>query len=304
MTSHTLSTCVWNPRDSSPKKKPLGTGSFSTPPGSAITSTDFLSGENVHNTRSAIPCAPRFTGVTVTTGARCVVSAVVSFLEESTRHPVRAIDVRTAKLTGVLGTHQITPASLRAVECPVGTIEKVFRGLDSRDRKIGDPDANREAQRLALADVERVRLDLVAQPLRKRDGAGLARLGYRDHKLVATVTSDRVDTARRARKQERDFDQYLVPGKMAIGVVYFLEGVDVDHQNAQGRVVPAHALDFGGELGEESASIKQLGERIGARERFEANVVGLRHFHHMCPAHRVHRAFDHGLRELDVGVVE
>src|SRR6202158_2732914 len=197
MTSHTLSTCVWNPRDSSPKKKPLGTGSFSTPPGSAITSTDFLSGENVHNTRSAIPCAPRFTGVTVTTGARCVVSAVVSFLEESTRHPPRAIKVTTAKLPGVLGTHQITSAGLGAVECAVRAIEQVFGCLDSRDGEIGDSDADCEAQRLALADVERVRLDLVAQSLGERNRAGFARLGNRDHKLVTAVTRNRVDAARR-----------------------------------------------------------------------------------------------------------
>src|ERR1700682_1395842 len=58
-TSHTLSIWVWKPRDSSPKKKPLGTGSFSTPPGSAITSTDFLSGENPHKPRSPLPSARR-----------------------------------------------------------------------------------------------------------------------------------------------------------------------------------------------------------------------------------------------------
>jgi len=34
------------------------------------------------------------TGVTVTTGARCVVSAVLSFFEESTTHPARRIGRR------------------------------------------------------------------------------------------------------------------------------------------------------------------------------------------------------------------
>src|SRR5258706_10350648 len=86
-TSHTLSTCAWNPRASSPKKKPLGTGSFSTPAGFATTSTAFRSGEKTHDTRSAIPCVPRLTGVTVTTGAACVVSAAGRFFEEPTGPP-------------------------------------------------------------------------------------------------------------------------------------------------------------------------------------------------------------------------
>src|SRR5712675_1894043 len=95
-TSQTLSICVWKARVSSPKKNPFGTGSFSTPPGSATTRTAFLSGENIHNTRSAIPWAPRFTGVTVTTGPTWVVSAVVSFVPESTTQPARKSGKREA----------------------------------------------------------------------------------------------------------------------------------------------------------------------------------------------------------------
>src|ERR1700694_1228978 len=215
-TSHTLSIWVWNPRASSPKKKPLGTGSFSTPAGSATTSTAFLSGERIQDTRSAIPCVPRLTGVTVTTGAACVVSAVVSFFVESTRHPASArVVTRAEDFRKFSDTHQITPAGLRAVECAISAIQKVFSGLDLGLGEISYSNAHREAKRTVLPDFERMRLDLVSQSLRESDGARFARLGNGDHELVAAVAGDRVDATRCARQYKGDFDKYLVSREVA-----------------------------------------------------------------------------------------
>src|SRR5437868_8107866 len=46
--------------------------------------------------RSAMPAVPRFTGVTVMTGPRCVVSAAVCFLDESTTQAERRSERREA----------------------------------------------------------------------------------------------------------------------------------------------------------------------------------------------------------------
>ena len=89
-----------------------------------------------------------------------------------------------------------------------------------------------------------------------------------------------------------------------MGVVHILELVDVDHEDAERRVVPAGALDFGRQLRQQRATIEQLRQRIGAGERLETEVVGLGDFHHVRATHRVHCALHHRFREFDVGLVQ
>src|SRR5450759_828464 len=103
-------------------------------------------------------------------------------------------------------THQITSGGLGTVERAVRAVEQIFRRLDLGLGEIGDADAHREAERIALSDVELVRLDPVAESLRKRNRAGLARLGHGDHELVAAVAGDGIDAARGASEQQRDFN--------------------------------------------------------------------------------------------------
>jgi len=77
----------------------------------------------------------------------------------------------------ILDADQITSAGLGTVECSVGAVEQIFGRLHLWLGEIGDADAHREAERIALSDVERVRLDLVAESLRERDRARFTRLG-------------------------------------------------------------------------------------------------------------------------------
>src|SRR6478609_1590317 len=105
----------------------------------------------------------------------------------------RAMRDRPCRPTQIYsGTHQITSAGLGAVECAVGAVEEVFRRLDAGFREIGDADAHGEAKRLTLSNVERVRLDLVAQPLGKGDRARLTRLRNGNDELIAAISRDRV----------------------------------------------------------------------------------------------------------------
>ena len=85
---------------------------------------------------------------------------------------------------------------------------------------------------------------------------------------------------------------------MTVRVVDILELVDVDHQDAERRVVPTRTLDFGAELRQKRTAIEQLGQRIGARQGLEAKVVRLRHFHHVSAAHRIHGALYVGFETI------
>src|SRR5450759_148388 len=201
-------------------------------------------------------------------------------------------------------THQITSAGLGTVERAVRAVEQICRRLDLGLGEIGYADAHGEAERIALPDVELVRLDLVAESLRKRNRAGLARLGNGDHELVAAVAGDGIDAARGPSEEEGDFDEHLVAREMPERVVHILELVDVDHQDAEWRVVAARPLHFRAELREQGPAIEQLRERIGAGQRLEPEIVGLRDLHHVRATHGVHGALDHGLREVDVSCVK
>src|SRR5205085_12690443 len=97
---------------------------------------------------------------------------------------------------------------------------------------------------ITFSDIERLRLDFVAKALRERNCASLTSFRNGDDEFVAAITRDRIDTARGTRQQERDFDEHLVPSEMAVGIVHFLECVDVEHQDAERRVVATGALDL------------------------------------------------------------
>src|SRR5205823_523126 len=87
---------------------------------------------------------------------------------------------------------------------------------------------------------------------------------------------------------------------MAEGVIHILELVDIDHEDAERRVVAARALHFRSQLREQRATIEQLRKRIGAGEGLEAQIISLGYLDHMGATHRVHGALYHCLREFDV----
>src|ERR1051325_10657114 len=112
---------------------------------------------------------------------------------------VRALDHQCSWLEpSVINSHadQVSSTRFRAVQRLIGTIEQIFSGLHFRLGEVSDTDTHRESQWRALADVEGVRLNLVAEPLGECNRAGLAGFRNRNHELVTTVTRHRIDTAR------------------------------------------------------------------------------------------------------------
>src|SRR5215208_2850225 len=109
-----------------------------------------------------------------------------------------------------LDADQITSAGFGAVERAIGALEEILRRLDFGLGKIRNSDAYRQPQRITLADVERMCLDLVAQPLGERDGAHFTRLGDGNDEFVATIARNGVDATGRTSQEERDLDQHLI----------------------------------------------------------------------------------------------
>src|SRR3954469_1607322 len=138
-----------------------------------------------------------------------------------------------------LHADQIPAARLRPVERAIRAVQKILGGLYFRLRKIGDADADGEMHGIALANVERMLVALVAQPRRKADRARFAGLRDRDHELVAAIARNGVDAASGAGENEGDLHQHLIASEVAEGVIDILELVDVDHQDAERRVVAA-----------------------------------------------------------------
>jgi len=81
------------------------------------------------------------------------------------------------------------------------------------------------------------RFDVLAQALREFQRVDQGGYGREDHELLAAPASQRVGVPDGAHDQRGQFHQHQVAHGVAVGVVYVLEVVDVEHDEAHGHLV-------------------------------------------------------------------
>ena len=108
-------------------------------------------------------------------------------------------------------------------------------------------------------------LDLGADALRELERAVQAGLWQRDRHLLAAVAGGLVHLARGLAQHAGDLAQHVVALEVAVGVVDALEVVDVEHDQPELLLEPAHALDLRGHDLLEAAVVEEAGELVRDR---------------------------------------
>jgi len=92
------------------------------------------------------------------------------------------------------------------------------------------------------------------------------RLGQDDGELLAAHAAEHVGAAQVLQAGAGQRPDHLVADGVAVGVVDILEAVDVEHDDAEVRVVAPVAFQFRLAEGEETAPVVAAGEGVGAGE--------------------------------------
>ena len=171
-----------------------------------------------------------------------------------------------------LGEHRLVAAiGLGGVERLVGGSIRSDQSNSATPRHAGDADADGRDSRIL-----RPKFDLAPDVFgdhERFDGRD-ARQQHREF-LAAEPRRAIAGTLDRVGDADRDADQHLVAGLVAIVVVVGFEMVGVDHQQRDRRLAAHRAPPFGIDLGIEPAPVLQAGERVGGRQFLEL-VLGLR----------------------------
>ena len=115
-------------------------------------------------------------------------------------------------------------------------------------------------------------VDSTADALGDFERALRRRVGQQHDELVAAIASGDVGEAELGLDREREMAQELVARAVAVGVVYRLQVVGIDHQHAGRAPVPRglgeQAIGGDGEAADvqESRQVVGLREHLGARE--------------------------------------
>lgn len=185
------------------------------------------------------------------------------------------------------------PMPLGAIHGRVGAIDKQLRIL----AVVGinaDADAGRQPQHViahAAGSADRGD-DLAGDMGRIRC---LRYLGKQDQELVAAMAADRVRFAHRRHQAKRHQLQHLISGRMAQGVVDFLEMVDVQEQQCQaGSMAPGDG-DGLGETVEQQQAVGQRGQHI---EPYRAGDF----VQHLCAGFRIGLGAQHRQNQMFIGL--
>ena len=106
--------------------------------------------------------------------------------------------------------------------------------------------------------------DILAQALSQAVGARLGGVGQDGRELLAAIAARVVLVAQRATQGGCDRLQHPVALVVAVGVVEFLEVVDVEHQHRQRQVVAARTVEFALQRLVEVTAVEQRGQAVGA----------------------------------------
>src|SRR3954451_925 len=181
-------------------------------------------------------------------------------------------------------------------------VERVVRSTDDRCRRVAvgreDGDTRRERDlQLQTGHGDRPSPDGVADALGGVARALPACLGKDDDELLAAVAAHDVDLADLVTDAVGDLHHDRVADRMAVRVVDLLEQVEVEHQDGQGAVEPAGALDLPGQGRLEEPVVAEAGEAVGDRQALR--LLMKQHFveRHRCLS-------GEGADGLQVGIVE
>src|SRR3954452_9593702 len=158
----------------------------------------------------------------------------------------------------------IAATGLRGVECIVRSTDDRCRCI-AVSRDDGDTRGERDLQ-LQTGHGDRPSPHGVADAL-----GGVARtlpagLGKDDDELLAAVAAHDVDLTDLVADAVRDLHHDRVANRVAVRVVDLLEQVEVEHQDGQGAVEPAGALDLAGQGRLEEPVVSEPGEAVGDRQ--------------------------------------
>src|SRR5439155_19847746 len=115
----------------------------------------------------------------------------------------------------------------------------------------------------------RERLDIRANALGDPSERAAVSHRYDDRKLLAAVTSGKIDGANRHANHPRRALQCVVAGEMSVAIVVVLESIEVEHENAETLTVARRPLNLDVDALAERAKVRQIGEIVRAGARFE-----------------------------------
>ena len=136
--------------------------------------------------------------------------------------------------------------------CLLGLVERPVRLADDLRGRVGglgvelrDPDGDGDVQgRPAVRAGKREGLHPLAQPLRHDERALHVHRGQDHGELLPAVARGKVHLPDRLAEELGDFPDDAVSLQVAVGVVELLEVVDVEHHEAEGRLVAPRSLQL------------------------------------------------------------
>ena len=196
--------------------------------------------------------------------------------------------------------HLVAAAALGEVTGDVG----VGQHLPRRMRvTVDERHADAAVNLVALAAIQKVVLiQHIAEIFRDRRHVARDDVAQNHGELVAAEACEQIGIAQARLQLLADFDQQLVTGGMAGGVVEVLETIEINVQQRRYFLAALEALHLGIEGALEMVAVMQLGEwvvgRLPQQFTFEQSAFGdvaKRHHRTLRPARnleRIHRALD------------
>jgi len=141
-----------------------------------------------------------------------------------------------------INRNPVTSRFFGVIDGAVGAAEGAFDGQFA-GAVLGDADAGGNGNFLVVVNEYALAYEL-AQSLGDNDRALDICFGQQRHEFLAAPSAENIDRAQRVAAQRREALQGFIACRMAVGVVEFLEVVEVEHHDGERAVVTVGALAF------------------------------------------------------------